>query len=71
MPYASAGFIDWRLAFLVITGGVVGSIAGARLNAILAPKKNLLTRMFAGGVVAVGGMIVARGLPQLLGTSTS
>ena len=69
--YASAGFIDWRLAFLVITGGVVGSIAGTRLNAILAPKKKLLTRMFAGGVVAVGGMIVARGLPQLLGTSTS
>ena len=38
--YASAGFIDWRLAFLVITGGVVGSIAGTRLNAILAPKRH-------------------------------
>ena len=69
--YATAGFIDWRLAFLVIGGGVVGSIAGTRLNAIARSQKTLLTRMFGGGVVAVGGMIVARGLPQLLGTSTS
>ena len=69
--YATSGFIDWRLALLVIGGGVVGSIAGTRFNAILAPKKNLLNRMFGGGVIAVGGMIVARGLPQLLGASTS
>jgi uncharacterized protein len=69
--YATAGYIDWRLALLVIAGGVVGSIAGTRLNAILASKKHLLTRLFGGGVIAVGGMIVARGLPHLLGTSTS
>ena len=69
--YATSGFIDWRLAVLVIAGGVVGSIAGTRLNAVLAPKKNLLTRMFGGGVIAVGGTIVARGLPHLLGASTS
>ena len=69
--YASAGFIDWRLALLVIAGGAVGSIAGTRLNAILAPKKLLLTRIFGGGVVAVGGTIVVRGLPHLLGTSST
>ncbi|MGE0853018.1 MAG: sulfite exporter TauE/SafE family protein [Hyphomicrobiaceae bacterium] len=65
--YATSGFIDWRLALLVVAGGVVGSIAGTRLNAVLAPRKNLLNRIFGGGVIAVGGTIVVRGL----GSSTS
>jgi uncharacterized protein len=69
--YATAGYIDWRIALLVIAGGVVGSIAGTRLNSVLAPKKHLLTRMFGGGVIAVGGTIVTRGLPHLVGASTS
>jgi hypothetical protein len=69
--YATSGFIDWRLALLVIAGGVAGSIAGARLNAVLAPSKNLLNRVFGGGVVAAGGTIIVRGLPHLLGTSAS
>jgi len=41
------------------------------LNTILAPRKKLLSRIFGGGVIAVGGMMVARGLPKLLGASTS
>lgn len=53
------------------SGGVVGSIAGTRLNAILAPSKRLLNRIFGGGVIAVGGMIAARGLPILLDASTN
>jgi len=69
--YATAGYIDWRLALLVIAGGVVGSIAGTRLNSVLAPKKHLLTRMFGGGVIAVGGTIVVRGLPHLVGAGAS
>lgn len=69
--YAISGFIDWPLALLVIAGGVVGGIAGTRLNAILAPSKNLLSRIFGAGVIAVGGTIVARGLPHLLGASTN
>ena len=67
--YATSGFIDWWLALLVIAGGAVGSIAGTRLNAILAPSKNLLNRIFGGGVIAVGCTIVVRGLPHLLGAS--
>jgi uncharacterized membrane protein YfcA len=69
--YAISGFIDWPLALFVIAGGVVGGIAGIRLNTILAPRKKLLSRIFGGGVIAVGGMMVARGLPKLLGASTS
>jgi uncharacterized membrane protein YfcA len=69
--YATSGFIDWRLAVLVIAGGIVGSVAGARLNAILAPKRRLLTRMFGGGVIAVGGLIFVRGLTHLLGASAT
>lgn len=69
--YAISGFVDWPLALLVIAGGVVGGIAGTQMNAILAPSKNLLRRIFGGGVIAVGGMIVARGLPNLLRASTS
>ena len=69
--YATAGLVDWRLALLVIGGGVVGAIAGTRLNAVVAARKTLLNRLFGGGVIAVGGTIVARGLPHLLGASTN
>ena len=46
-------------------------IAGTRLNAVVAAQKTLLNRLFGGGVIAVGGTIVARGLPNLLGASTN
>jgi uncharacterized protein len=69
--YATAGFVDWRLALLAIGGGVVGAIAGTRLNAVVAAQKTLLNRLFGGGVIAVGGTIVARGLPDLFGASTN
>ena len=69
--YATAGFVDWRLSLLVVGGGVVGAIAGTRLNAVVAAQKTLLNRLFGGGVIAVGGTIVARGLPNLLGASTN
>ena len=68
--YASSGLIDWPLAALVIVGGVVGSIAGSRLNASLASRRNLLNRIFGIGVIAVGVTIVARGLPYLLDAVT-
>ena len=68
--YATSGLIDWSLAALVIGGGVVGSIAGSRLNASLASNRNLLNRVFGVGVIAAGVTIVARGLPYLLGAVT-
>jgi uncharacterized membrane protein YfcA len=68
--YATSGLIDWSLAALVIGGGIVGSIAGSQLNALLASNRNLLNRLFGGGVIAVGALIVARGLPQLTAVFT-
>jgi uncharacterized membrane protein YfcA len=67
--YSASGLIDWPLAFLVIGGGVVGSIAGTRLSAVLASSKHLLNRAFSIGVVAVGVLIVVRGLPHLPGVT--
>jgi hypothetical protein len=67
--YAISGYVDWKLAALVVGGGVVGSIGGARLSANLAARKPLLSRMFGGAVVAAGLAIVARGLPHLIGAA--
>lgn len=68
--YATAGFVDWRLALLIIAGGVVGGIAGTRLNAILAPNKHVLNRVLAGAVTSIGGVIIVRGIRDLLGAGT-
>jgi uncharacterized membrane protein YfcA len=67
--YAVSGYVDWRLAALVVAGGVMGSIGGARLTTILASRKHLLHQLFGAGVATVGITIVARGLPHLTGTS--
>lgn len=64
--YATSGLIDWPLVALVIGGGLAGSLAGSRLNVRLAGNKLLLTRIFAGIVIAVGAMVLARGLPHLM-----
>ena len=41
--YAWSGLIDWPIAMLLIAGGAVGSLAGARLNALVAQRKGLLS----------------------------
>lgn len=65
--YGVSRLIDWPLAVLVVGGGVLGGMAGARLNALLASSKHVLNRVFGIGVIAVGALIVARGLPHLPG----
>jgi uncharacterized membrane protein YfcA len=67
--YAVSGLVDWWLVLLVVAGGVIGSIAGARLTSILATRKQVLSQLFGAGVVTVGTMIVVRGLAALIGTS--
>lgn len=67
--YAVSGYVDWRLAALVVGGGVLGSVAGARLGARLAAHKHLLNQVFGAGVVAAGLAVVARGLPRLIGAA--
>ena len=65
--YAWSGLIDWPVAMLLIAGGALGSLAGARLNALVAPQEGLLTRIFAWFVVAGGAYVSIRGLVPLLG----
>ncbi len=65
--YATSNLVDWTLAALLVLGGAAGSVLGSRANAHLARSKRGLTYVFAALVVSVGGIIVVRGLPNLIG----
>jgi uncharacterized membrane protein YfcA len=60
--YMAAGLVDWRLAALIIAGGVLGSLLGTRANVALAHHKAALSYTFAGAVIGVGTYIVAAGV---------
>jgi uncharacterized membrane protein YfcA len=66
LSYAFSGLVDWRLALLVIAGGVGGSLVGTRVNARLAGHWRALAAIFATIVISVGLYIIVRGLPALL-----
>jgi uncharacterized membrane protein YfcA len=63
--YTLSGLVDWRLAAIVILGGIAGSLVGTRANVFLARYKHALAGTFAGIVIAVGLYIVASGLTTL------
>lgn len=65
--YAFSGFVDWRLAALVMAGGVMGSLVGTRANAKLQRHRRALAGIFAAVVISVGIDIIAQGFPALLG----
>lgn len=65
--YATSNLVDWTLAALLVIGGATGSILGSRANVYLARSRRGLTYVFAALVIAVGIMIVSRGLPNLIG----
>ena len=60
--YAASGFVDWRLAGILIAGGAMGSVMGARLSISLSAHKTLLTKLFASTVLAIGTVLMMRGL---------
>ena len=60
--YAASGLVDWPLAALLVSGGAAGSLAGSRLNQILAQQKRHLTVMFGAIVLVVGSVLLLRGL---------
>lgn len=64
--YAASGLVDWRLALLVIAGGVAGSLIGTRVNARLALHRHALSVTFAGVVIAVGLYVAVSGIGKLL-----
>lgn len=63
--YAWSGLVDWKVAGLLIAGGAAGSLAGTRLNTVLAGRKRALTTVFAGFVIAAGLYVSARGVLTL------
>jgi len=63
--YALSGFIDWRLVAFFIGGGIAGGLFGARTAGLLAPRKALLSQLFAGIVAGVGVYVVVRGVGAL------
>ena len=64
--YAASGLVDWWLAALLLGGGAAGSFAGARLNAVLAERKRLMTVLFASVVLITGVAVAGRGMFAVL-----
>ena len=59
--YALSGYVDWTVAALLVTGGVIGGLAGIRWGRALSPKKRVLDRGFAAIVIVVGIYVVLKG----------
>lgn len=57
--YALSGYVDWRIAGLMLLGGVAGAVAGIALGKRMVAHKGLLEKLFAILVIAVGGYIIA------------
>lgn len=60
--YAMAGLVDWELAAVFVAGGVAGSLLGARAGRALSRKRGMLTKIFAGLILAVAGYMLSRSL---------
>ena len=64
--YAASGLIDWRLAMLFISGGIVGGLIGVASGTLLSRRKGALRHIFGLTVVVVGLYVSARGALALL-----
>lgn len=64
--YASSGLVDWRIAALLLVGGLFGGLFGARLAGLLAVRRQLLSQIFAAAVAGVGLYVIARGALALM-----
>ena len=60
--YALSGFVDWSLAALFITGGVLGGLLGSRSANSLADRKGALNTVFAAMIFAVAIYTLIRSL---------
>lgn len=66
LNYAVSGLVDWRLAGLLLAGGVVGGIAGLFLSRKLAARQLVLRRAFAVLVILVAIYVAWRAISGLL-----
>jgi uncharacterized protein len=60
--YALSGFVDWSLAALFISGGVLGGLLGTRSANSLAGSKGALNTVFAALIFAVAIYVLVRSL---------
>ncbi|WP_342732829.1 sulfite exporter TauE/SafE family protein [Bradyrhizobium sp. B117] len=60
--YALSGFVDWYLAALFISGGVLGGMLGAGSASSLAARKGALNTVFAALIFAVAIYMLVRNL---------
>jgi uncharacterized membrane protein YfcA len=70
VSYAAAGLVDWALAGLFILGGVAGGLLGSRLALKISARKNLLARVFAVLVAAVGVYVSIASWRNLIGVAS-
>jgi uncharacterized membrane protein YfcA len=63
--YAFSGLIDWALAALFISGGILGGLLGASLASKLAVRKGALNTVFAGLIFVVAIYMLVRSLNLL------
>jgi uncharacterized protein len=60
VSYSFDGMVDWRVAALFISGGIVGGLLGAPLSVRLAARRGLLRQVFAIVVLAVASYVPYR-----------
>lgn len=58
--YALSGWVDWRLAGLLLAGGTLGGMAGLRMAGALATRGDLARKGFAGLVLVVATYVAWR-----------
>ena len=66
--YAVSGLVDWPMAGIFISGGILGGLAGIALGKRLSKQRGALRLLFATTVIAVGLYVSLRGLAVWLGT---
>lgn len=62
VSYAFSGLVVWKVAGLLIIGGIAGGLLGQRASSALAGRKGLLNRVFAGFVFLMAAYIAYQGL---------
>jgi hypothetical protein len=60
--YALSGWVDWRLAGLLLAGGALGGLAGLRIAKTLAGRAGLARKGFAAMVLVVAAYVAVRAL---------
>lgn len=63
--YAWSGLVDWRLAGLLLAGGVAGGVVGLMLAKRLATHALLARRMFSGLILLVAAYVAWRAISAL------